>query len=577
METYYYYSTQRPAAPGTCPKNGVINVENYPQRKYCPEIHAFAWGRICYDRQLTEKETADYELKPAESIQTENNPYHQIDMFELMRKMSAAKTVQKVPAAKKQVPEDVQKLTSDIPLQARMNLLLNIRGKKVTSSYEPVIQFGSSWAIYRIMGDKVMRIDKHNNPTAPAPDLIIHNRPKMAIYIDDDGDVWSSNLEQVIDQYYGATCGYKFSPWKKEQQKLLSDEKCFVINDTKHLERILHRHYPYAERFVQKQGSEEPVRRTMARLICAPMLEQLVKADYAFAESVLYAGPLSQPTVDSFNRLVKRGGSPKDIFKTSKGLRETLKYEANLEVWDVFRKMEKFGRISRQDIKNAYDAGYTSQEIATVSKILSYTWDNKPVFTYQKLSEHLQKLEMSEAIDLFEGLPMLENYLRMCKELGQKPRIQNDSLKKEHDVTARILWQMKNSQYTDAMKKNCKEAARNNYSENVFFIRAIESYEDLLKESAAQHANFGIYASLIARGRSKVYVMREKARPEKSLVTIALLQNEDRISMRYSRGEYKIHNKAQNEFLKRWMEKVKERNITGAESISVMGTVNTNI
>ena len=65
---YKYYSTQRPVDIGTFPKpshNAPDEIVNYDQR-IPVEGGAFpAWGHLTYTRPLTEKQAADYELRPA--------------------------------------------------------------------------------------------------------------------------------------------------------------------------------------------------------------------------------------------------------------------------------------------------------------------------------------------------------------------------------------------------------------------------------------------------------------------------------------------------------------------------------
>lgn len=62
MKGYVYYSTQRPIAPGTCPKEGLQKVCNYSDRIPIAGIGA-AWGAAVYDRELDLHEAIEYELK----------------------------------------------------------------------------------------------------------------------------------------------------------------------------------------------------------------------------------------------------------------------------------------------------------------------------------------------------------------------------------------------------------------------------------------------------------------------------------------------------------------------------------
>lgn len=61
-----YYSIHRPAAPGTFPKDGVLEVHNFNSRTYVSQIGREAWGYIEYGRELTEREARRYELVSGE-------------------------------------------------------------------------------------------------------------------------------------------------------------------------------------------------------------------------------------------------------------------------------------------------------------------------------------------------------------------------------------------------------------------------------------------------------------------------------------------------------------------------------
>ena len=53
----------RPPMPGGLPCGGkIVAVEWFHERRYIPEINRMAWGYVEYDRPLSMKEVADYEL-----------------------------------------------------------------------------------------------------------------------------------------------------------------------------------------------------------------------------------------------------------------------------------------------------------------------------------------------------------------------------------------------------------------------------------------------------------------------------------------------------------------------------------
>ncbi len=65
---YKYYSTQRPVDIGTFPKpphNAPDEIVNYDKRVPVEGGRFLAWGHLTYTKPLTEKEAADYELRPA--------------------------------------------------------------------------------------------------------------------------------------------------------------------------------------------------------------------------------------------------------------------------------------------------------------------------------------------------------------------------------------------------------------------------------------------------------------------------------------------------------------------------------
>lgn len=64
-----YYSTQRPITPGAYPKENVISIKNFHDKKYVSEIGGDAWGYVEYDCELPEEKVRAYEFTPV-------NPMH---------------------------------------------------------------------------------------------------------------------------------------------------------------------------------------------------------------------------------------------------------------------------------------------------------------------------------------------------------------------------------------------------------------------------------------------------------------------------------------------------------------------
>jgi hypothetical protein len=247
-----------------------------------------------------------------------------------------------------------------------------------------------------------------------------------------------------------------------------------------------------------------------------------------------------------------------------------LKEETNLQTWDIYRRMCKTGKLSQDTVRQVYEAGYTIKDLEYVSTILGVKHDGKPVFTWTSLVNYMGRIDMYEAIDRREGLPILADYLSMCRQLDMQPRTDGDSLKREHDIAARLIRERHNEimakqmrEAEERMRREIAEGAtkkgRLEYREQVFFVKPIYDYDELLDEARQQHNCVASYAERIARGTSVICTMRETAHPEKSLVTIELSPDMKDIRQKFLAYNQPIRNKAMTEFIERWHRQVNAR------------------
>lgn len=71
MKTYYRYATlMRPAGLGAVPRDGLVACEDC--YGYAPSGHQM-YSIADYDRRLTDKEIADYELEFCHTLEVEEN------------------------------------------------------------------------------------------------------------------------------------------------------------------------------------------------------------------------------------------------------------------------------------------------------------------------------------------------------------------------------------------------------------------------------------------------------------------------------------------------------------------------
>lgn len=304
---------------------------------------------------------------------------------------------------------------------------------------------------------------------------------------------------------------------------------------------------------------------SLKRYLAAPWLETLSKAGFSsvadqFLNTAKY---IDDKAIDNFNRLCGPGTKPKDIFKCSKTVYTVLKNEKDLQVWDTIRRLDKKDQITGDSILLVYQMGLQPKELDTLNSILGKRHGDKPVFTVASLVNYLNRLDMYEAISTREALPLLNDYLHMCGDLHMPPRIDGDSLKREHDIAARLCREQRDRIAEEKMRARKEQEQREieegnsklsraEYHENIYFVRPITDYDDLLDEAIQQDNCVASYAGRIASGQSRIFTMRETAHPEKSLVTIELSPDCKTIRQKFLAHNQVIRNKAMSDFIERW-------------------------
>lgn len=393
------------------------------------------------------------------------------------------------------------------------------------------------------------------------------NYKTMVGWVMDDGTCWTCDVEIVIvprrdpnirylsDYNQGTIRLDRVGKWKK-CTKLYSEKQEISFPQTDaELQEILHKTNPYGLEYCLASGF------SYASIAMAPYIETLLKAGYRFPMN--FSTPVIRRTsvsdYDIFNRLCKPGTSPKTIFKTSKAVYETLKEETDLKVWDETRKLMKFGRISKESLQSFYNSGLRAKNLELAAKVMGSTYEGKQVFSWDSLSTYLRRIDIYEAIGNMEGLQLLVDYLRMCRQLKIKPKTDSDSLKREHDVAARMCSQARNEAVAKNMQTACDEMAKYNYSEKVFFASAVSSYDDLIDEANQQRNCVASYASYIATGKSLIFKVRETANPDKSLITVELDPRTLNVRQKFLACNQPIRSKAQQDFIGRWLREIKER------------------
>lgn len=278
-----------------------------------------------------------------------------------------------------------------------------------------------------------------------------------------------------------------------------------------------------------------------------PWLEILNKAGYAFAETPfeVFDAPIE------FQRLCKKGNSPKEIFKTDKAIYTMLKNVPDLRVWDIFRRLHKRG-VAFNDLERLFEKNFDRIMLNKIGAILNRIYNGKPIFSVRSLLNYFDRIDTYEAILPREGVDLISDYLFMCEQLGVEPKIDGDSLKREHDVTARLFANMRNTINEQKMLEACQKLSANNYTEEQYIIRAVKDYGDLADEAKQQHNCVACYGPSIANRKTQIYFLRSAEAPDKSLVTVQLNMRGELLQA------YRAYNKPisseERAFLDRWLQ-----------------------
>lgn len=366
---------------------------------------------------------------------------------------------------------------------------------------------------------------------------------------------WTSVVKIKVDNMFD---GYTMNPSAKIQVKEFTISKWKPLNkmlcfpsfwqDTGDLLSNLSDKKPWVYKFIMENKVD------LYNYIMAPQLEQLHKAGYAFVSGYFDMSVyFHKSDVDCFNRICQHGNDIRSIFKVPSEIYSVLKDCKNITVWDLYRKLFKSEKIKQDTVKQAYDSNLSDKELRAVNSILNKKYNGKMVFTWDSLMNYLARLDQYEAIGREESLMLISDYLMMCQQIGIEPKTDGDSLKREHDVVARLTRQKKDEKLIAGMEEPCKFMQQFNYQNGKYLIRGIENWEDLMDEAKQQHNCVAAYAQRITKKHSLIYVMRSIENPGKSLITVELSPDCKVIRQKYYAYNKRVNNSEHSAFLDEWL------------------------
>lgn len=190
--------------------------------------------------------------------------------------------------------------------------------------------------------------------------------------------------------------------------------------------------------------------------------------------------------------------------------------------------------------------------------------NGKQLFTTQKLVNYLKRIDTYQAIYPGDGIVLLYDYVNMCKQMGIVPVTDSNSLKREHDVTARIYNGWKSEQFTKEQTKKFtnvhEKLSKYAYSDNRLVVVVPETPQDLVNEGRGNRNCVASYVDSYAKGKSEIFFIRKKDDPEKSYITIETYGNGENLSQAFYASNQPINNANDMDFIIKWLIHNKEVN-----------------
>lgn len=381
------------------------------------------------------------------------------------------------------------------------------------------------------------------------------------IVLGDDAKLYASNVE-IFKPYDWRTnsavsIGLTLSKFKQWSRFTTS---CFVL--IKDIEGFMQAYNPYLTAWAKTNN----VRLDWA-LQC-PQLEQVSKMGYTnFLVDLNNDSIEASKIISRLTTKKDKVGKAKKMWNVSNGSTNLLaktvlslindNMPISLKEWDLLRKLMHTEKISSEDeIRLVYELGLSDEEQSLFNSVLTRKYNGKRVFTATTLAEYLKKIDMYEAINKKDGLILIRDYLICCETCKSKPRIDSDSLKREHDIMARNARYTRDPKMDEKIHYATQYLRKYEYEERQFFIRPLVSFADMLDEANQQRNSIAAYGNEVVNKRMRLFTMRSTHTPSKCFVTVELSPDNKHIRQYLLAANRKVRNKAVTDFLQRWLKRV---------------------
>lgn len=182
---------------------------------------------------------------------------------------------------------------------------------------------------------------------------------------------------------------------------------------------------------------------------------------------------------------------------------------------------------------------------------------NSGNFTPETLLNYIDRVDTYQAIPPDEAIDILGDYLQMCRRMDVPPRLDSNSLKREHDVMSRNMRAIRQEEDEEKFYQVMSRHQDLAYGKGEYVIVLPQTAKDIIDEGIQQRHCVGSYARSVCEGRSIIVFMRRKSSPNTPLITIAL-NNDYNVTQALMACNRPVTNPSMHKFLEEWKQYIQQ-------------------
>lgn len=286
-----------------------------------------------------------------------------------------------------------------------------------------------------------------------------------------------------------------------------------------------------------------------------PYIELLLKTKYEYAISELITN-YTDSGEKHFKRNFKDGKNLKEILPVPEWVfGEGLRLQELNEARILYNKYKP----TKEAYERFLQLNLHKNELTIFKQILAMRYDGKPLYTFEKLVTYIERCDMYQAIYPSDCIVILRDYLNMSITSDTLPDTNSNSLKREHDITARNYKLVINKIQEEKFIITAKTLKKYEYGNSKYIVVVPETPQDLINEGRNNRNCVGSYIQSFSNGKSNIFFIRRKETPNTSYVTLEMRGS--KITQAYLSSNRTITDKQTLAFIDEWQEHLKKEKI----------------